>query len=118
MRGIQILILIFCISIACGVVMQISPFTHSVVIKPMNLPFDPRKMPAPNPSLTGGFDIMGYMLWGYQYLIGWIVNSLSFVPTVLSLLGVPQPLAWAIQTVIFLAVGLYLIYFVTGRKVS
>jgi len=118
MRGIQILIFIFCISIACGVVMQISPFTHSVAIKPMNLPFDPREMKAPNPSLTSGIDLMGYMLWGYHYLIGWIVNSLSFIPTVLSLLGIPSPLAWAIQSVIFLSVALYLIYFVTGRRVS
>ena len=118
MRGMQILILIFCISIACGVVMQISPFTHSVIIKPMNLPFDPRKMSAPNPSLTGGFDLIGYVLWGYQYLIGWVVSASTFIPTVLTLLGIPQPIAWAIQSAIFLSIGLYIIYFVTGRKVS
>jgi len=116
MRGIQILILVFCISIACGVVMQISPFKYSVVVSPLDLPFDPRSE-APNPGLAGS-ELAGYLIWGYNYLIGWIVKAVSFIPTVLSILGIPDPLAWAIQTVMFLAVGLYMIYFFTGRKTT
>ena len=113
MRFIDLLTGIIAISAASSIFVTFNPYTWNNTIPsyPMyNL------SSGYNPTGSAVGTQIGDILWGVQWFFGWALNSINFVPTILSNLGVPTIWISAfIYISTFIAV-LYLVYFITSRK--
>ena len=115
MRFIDLLTAIISISAAGGIYSALHPFNWNG-----NIPTYPMYNLSQGYTPTGSTvgTQLGDILWGVQWFFSWAMNSLTFVPTFLSAMGVPEIWISAFIYISTFVAVLYVVYFITSRKTS
>ena len=78
-------------------------------------PSEVRDYVPPSSGLAGVF---GDYIWGLSVTLKWLGQTPQILATIISSLGVPEPLVSILMTVASISLGAYIIYLVSGRVIS
>ncbi len=116
MRGYNILLFLFSIALASGLLVIINPYPYHFKQLEAKLPIDLRENISYNP--IGGVGFYGDIFWGFVHFLNWVRASLELLPTLLADLGVPKVLGVVIEMIILMSLGTYLFHLMTGRRTT
>jgi len=113
MRFLDFFMAVVAFTAAVGIVIAINPYNW----KPINLEFPVYNYESGYTPTSTMIAQTGDVFWGVNQTLTWISKTIEVSTSIVSMLGIPSPVATALVYIATILFSLFLIYMITGRTV-